>query len=351
MHEECVYSSRSSINTSKKSQDMSLDLEQFLTDYPVDEKSVVNISPSKDYGISKKHYQKFLTLNQEVKLDQVIAKGTNLATRLDEIGVPGGLALELGCGAGAGSRPIVSSGYFSRYLITDGSSDLAAITRESIESLGINASGSVSYATLLDSDLPQFPSSSVSAIFLFASLHHFIDWQETLRVCARVLEPGGIIFFTDPCLETNLILSTLFCAFESKYRAKHPFVRKRFFKPMHQLIAATKFRGNPHAPDKERFEDKHFFQIRDMYQFAQEEGLRFRHFPNANVGNFSVEGVPPKIPFRPFIRGILSNSQHFPDDLIEAFISEMEQPLDLLEYFWSAGQGPISQFTGIMQNG
>ncbi len=316
---------------------------EFISKFDRGDGDVISLSPSKDYIITPENYEKLLSNNRKVPAEHVRRCGQTLSARLAEKGVPGNVALEIGCGAGAGSRPLVASGYFSDHIITDASAELAGITRKSIESFDFMADSQVRYGTLLGEDLAMFPENSLSAIFMFATLHHFEDWREILRLSVRALEPGGIVFFTDPCLESNLILSNLFMAFESLYRMKKPDVEDAFFLPMRRLVNATKFRGNPHAEGKQNQEDKHFFRVKDLYSFAQSENVKFYCYPNSNVGNFNKEEMLPNVDFFSFMAILLSNSQHFSDELLEAFFGEMRPQLEFLEYFWAARTGACLQ--------
>ena len=53
--------------------------------------------------------------------------------------------------------------------------------------------------------------------------------------------------------------------------------------------------------------------------------------------------------FKTPIRRLLSETQHFPEELLEAFFREMAEPLALLEYFAGDARGPCSRFIGIIQ--
>lgn len=309
-----------------------------------------HFSESKDYHISKEHYEKFLAANTNTSIKSLLQVGNHINRKLNEFQVPkNGLAVEIGCGAGSGSRRIIASNYFDDYMITDASKELALITRSSIQSYPEFSDRSIKYGVMLGEDASTFPENSVCAFFLFATLHHFVDWRSHLRSLSRILRPGGIVFCIDPCYELSTTLSLLFMSFEQIVQAQGMHLDEASITPMQAFVAASQFRGNPFAENKDSQEDKHIFRLDALYRFAQEEDLRLYVFPNSGVGNFDEDGTPPKSDFETYIRRILIVSQHFTEDLCDTFFQVMRSQLEYLKYFWDAGQGPVCNFISIFQ--
>jgi len=116
---------------------------------------------------------------------------------------PGALALEVGCGRGAGAKMILSEFRPSHLHILDldivmmkkAKKHLSSKTENPVSSLVGNASS-----------LP-FSAGVFDAVFGFGFLHHVPDWRSALAEIARVLKSGGIYCIEEiyPALYQNFI--------------------------------------------------------------------------------------------------------------------------------------------------
>ena len=116
---------------------------------------------------------------------------------------PGAIALEVGCGRGAGAHLILKEFQLSRVYAMDldvrmvrKAQDYLALRREEQVRLFV---GNVFC-------LPLNPE-SLDAVFGFGVLHHVVDWRGALAEIARVLKPGGVYYIEElyPALYQNFL--------------------------------------------------------------------------------------------------------------------------------------------------
>jgi len=311
---------------------------------------IYRFSKSKKYNISEAAYSKFLSKTFDEK--SVKIQGQRLAAHLQKVGFArDGLAVELGCGSGRFSCPLVASNYFEGFLITDASEDLIIETKRRVSHVADLTGSNVSFGVMKGEDVEAFPVDSVQAYFMAAVLHHFVDWKGMLRALKRTLKPGGIIYFSDPCLDFSILMSVLFMSFLQTAKAKGLAVSAEGERHMKNFIGAAKIRGNPFAQGKERVEDKHIFRMADIYQFAQENDMRAFMYPNSTPMSFVSYGdcPPGSADFRKFIKVILTQSQHIPDWDCEIIYEQLNEQIDFLQYFYEVGRAPVCNFIGILQ--
>ena len=243
------------------------------------------------------------------------------------------------------------SHFFDDILITDAAEDLMFETRHRIKALKDADFEKIKFGVMLDRDLELLPEDSVQAVFLAATLHHFVDWKQILINIKRVLKKKGVIYFTDPCLEFSMAISTLLLSFKQVCKSNNYELNDEELRRINNFIGASKQRGNPFAPGKEKHEDKHFFKIADIYQFATDNSMYVCMFPDSSMGRLIPYGEtrPPSQEFSQQIRTILTRTQHFPESLVDEFIRVMKEPIEYLQYFWQVGRGPYSNFIAILQ--
>jgi SAM-dependent methyltransferase len=110
--------------------------------------------------------------------------------------VPGGRALEIGCGRGYGTKLILDK--FGARTVDAVDLDPAAVAaaRRRLAGYGERVRVAVGTATDLRAAL-QAEAGSYDAVFDFAIIHHVEDWRAALDEVARVLCPGGRFYFDE----------------------------------------------------------------------------------------------------------------------------------------------------------
>ncbi|HMK64987.1 MAG TPA: class I SAM-dependent methyltransferase, partial [Thermodesulfobacteriota bacterium] len=99
---------------------------------------------------------------------------------------PGFVALEVGCGRGAGAGLVLKEFKPSQIHALD--LDLQMLRKAQ----GYLSQEEKQKISLITGDACRLPlkSASVAAVFDFGALHHAVDWPSALREIARVLKPG-----------------------------------------------------------------------------------------------------------------------------------------------------------------
>jgi ubiquinone/menaquinone biosynthesis C-methylase UbiE len=116
---------------------------------------------------------------------------------------PGFVALEIGCGRGAGAGLILT--LFRPSLVHATDLDPEMLLRAK-DYLSPEKRRSISLCAADVSDLP-VRAGSLDAVFGFGVIHHALDWRRSLSEVARVLKPGGVYFMEElyPALYQNFI--------------------------------------------------------------------------------------------------------------------------------------------------
>ncbi len=109
--------------------------------------------------------------------------------------LPAGAAvLDMGCGRGTSARLILEifrparlvAFDFDAALIEQARRRLAPLLRDGVE------------VRVADATRLSFGDGEFDAAFEVAMLHHIPDWRAALREIARVLKPGGVLYFAEP---------------------------------------------------------------------------------------------------------------------------------------------------------
>jgi ubiquinone/menaquinone biosynthesis C-methylase UbiE len=116
---------------------------------------------------------------------------------------PGAVALEVGCGRGAGAGLILRE--FEPAVLQAMDLDIQMIQRAR-DYLSPKQRKRISFYVGDVMRLP-YKDQALDAVFGFGVLHHVPDWQSALLEIARVLKPGGAYFFEEiyPSLYQNFI--------------------------------------------------------------------------------------------------------------------------------------------------
>ncbi len=105
------------------------------------------------------------------------------------IELAGKVILDVGCGSGYSSQFIMEEVYpreLSAFDIIPG--EVAAARRRRL---------TVNFF-VADAARLELPDASFDAAFVFAVLHHMVEWRDAARELARVIRPGGILLIEEP---------------------------------------------------------------------------------------------------------------------------------------------------------
>lgn len=121
---------------------------------------------------------------------------------------PGGDALEVGCGNGAGALLIME--YFAPRSLAalDPDPAMLKLARKRL-------AGTVATVVEGDAQSLPYPDSSFDAVFNFGIIHHLEDWRKGLSEVARVLRPGGAFYIEE-------IFAGLYAGALLKHVVAHP---------------------------------------------------------------------------------------------------------------------------------
>jgi ubiquinone/menaquinone biosynthesis C-methylase UbiE len=110
--------------------------------------------------------------------------------------VPGGRALEIGCGSGYGIRLILDLFGAATVDAVDLDPRAVAMAQHRLAPYGQRVRIAAGSATDLSGALAA-SDASYDAVFDFAIIHHVEDWRAALREVARVIRPSGRFFFDE----------------------------------------------------------------------------------------------------------------------------------------------------------
>jgi ubiquinone/menaquinone biosynthesis C-methylase UbiE len=131
------------------------------------------------------------------------------AVRLLRMGgpMPGGRALELGCGRGVGTELVLDLFKADRVDAFDLDPRMVARARDRLRLRGSRAQTWVGDAAAIPT-----ASDTYDAVFDFGILHHVPDWRRALHEVKRVLKPGGVFYAEEALapLIDNAVMKKLF---------------------------------------------------------------------------------------------------------------------------------------------
>ncbi len=117
------------------------------------------------------------------------------------------LILELGCGFGSATIPILQLFPSARLIASELSVPMLSILKEIILKQNVNQN----YALIqLNAEEMDFIPNSIDMVIGAAILHHLFTPEKVIEQCYKVLKPGGIAIFFEPFEAGYAILSLIY---------------------------------------------------------------------------------------------------------------------------------------------
>ena len=257
-----------------------VDFHRFLAPHRNRETGIFEISPSRRF------------LHDETKYDDQyqlsafdVGPGQRLLDLLAEDGRPmEGPAVELGCGTGLLTAGLVASGKYRPLLITDPSTAFIDIVRRKLLLQG-SIPDEVMLGILNGENLGSLPSGLFSLITMRSVLHHFNDVEGFFAEAARLLAPGGVLTFYEPCADGFILMGALASLLPViAESAGSPLTKQQ--QHSIQLFLDTMIFYTRRDIDKSAGEDKHAFRFDLLSQLAHRNGLTLRFVPDETEGSF-----------------------------------------------------------------
>lgn len=303
--------------------------------------------------------------------DYIADERRGLLAMLDKVGADrSGPALEIGCGTGIFSRALARSGAYPEYLITDASLEFVRRTRNYVlhpfEGLPPLDEAQVRYGLLLEDGLDLLPGHGFSLVALRYVLHHILDWQGFIGATARLLRPGGVLTFEEPCVEGFLFQAALASflprlvemdatvgtrnGLDSRIRNvkralgirdKAAMDRESQLRAQVQRFVETIEFYTRSDLDKSHAEDKHLFRVSDVMRAGRAHGLQVDFFPNAGYDTLARAKPANDFEFE-FFHNLRTNFG-FGEGIVDIARKELAPQLALLRRVSDGGGGPFTK--------
>jgi SAM-dependent methyltransferase len=282
-----------------------------------------------------------------------------------------GPALEIGCGTGIFSRPLVNSDAYPGYLITDASLEFLRRTRAFVRKplpgrLPVDES-KVRYGLLGGEGMDLLPKGAFSMVALRYVLHHILHWEQFIGDAAKLLRPGGVLTFEEPCID-GFLLQALLVSFLPRLmeisaeeppaglrgrlqgvaraagivgRAPGAAAREQTFREQsRRFVEVIEFYARRDI-DKAAAEDKHLFRPAEVMRVGRAHGLDVEFFPNSGYDTMATS--TPTTDFEgEFFHNLRSNFG-FGEPIVDLARRELAPQLALMRRIMEGGGGPYTK--------
>lgn len=177
--------------------------------------------------------------------------------------------LDLGCAVGNSTASLEQAFPNAAIVASDLSPEMLRVTRERVQSDRV---------ALLQMNAEQMGLADDTFSFIFGRgiLHHLIDPKKTLAESRRVLRPGGVAIFQEPCKPGHRVIQELFALFLAHEKASDlpPAFRKMMHRTIYQFFLRISL--DKSLPEVQALEDKWIFSRAYLESASKEVG--FEHF-------------------------------------------------------------------------
>jgi len=276
---------------SQSARDNLMPLSAFLSDFPLRD-GLHFISEPRAFQHPEEDYDQQYGIDR-LQLDEFRREGEAIFGLCEEHGLrDSGPALEIGCGTGRLSVSLLLSGRMSEFLLTDPSPAFCAITARKLAALELLPRFSM--GVLSAEDMQRLPVAFFSLVILRSVLHHIIDIPEFFRQCARVLAPGGLLIFEEPCQEGYVLMGAMTQIIPDLLAARGVELSEAQQRRIQIFVDAMQFYARRDL-DKSQAEDKHLFRPDELMRIAGAAQMDLQFVPNRTLKelDFRREPLPP----------------------------------------------------------
>lgn len=247
-------------------------------------------------------------------------------------------SLELGCGTGLLSLGLIPDSPYPLTIITDPSPAFLRITRAKADATQLNQER-VCYAVLKGEELDRIPQSSLSLISMRATLHHVLDVNDFFRAASRVLVPGGVLAFQEPCVEGCLLMGALIQFLPAVAAGAGESLTTAQRSKVDDFANAMAFYSRRDV-DKSQAEDKHLFRADEVMVMGRRHGFEVNFDPNISFEFADLTPTPARRAFSHSFRSYARYCMSWDESMMSLFDRHIAPYSKLIDTASGGSSGP-----------
>ncbi len=282
---------------------------------------------------------------KQIDLQAYRNEGKVLLDLCEEFGFDASLpVLEIGCGTGRLSLALALSGHRGEILVTDPSPAFCRITAQKLSSLPPPVADT-KIGLLVAEDLFKLPKNAFSLIVLRSVLHHILDIPRFFADCSKLLAPGGLMLFEEPCYEGFLMMGIMTQFMPDILKAQGVTLSDKHLADIQIFADTMKFYARRDV-DKSTCEDKHLFRPDELMRISYECGMHLQLFPNRVFADIHHRNEPLDAKyFERFYYDYMKYALAWDQDLLDVFERYGKKYLDYFLQLMPAGAAPYTYGT------
>jgi SAM-dependent methyltransferase len=146
-------------------------------------------------------------------------------------------------------------------------------------------------AVLTAEDVSRLPEAAFAAIMLRSTLHHVLDVARFLADCSRILAPGGVLLFEEPCVEGYVLMGVIAQFLPSVLRSKGIALSAKHLADIRLFADSMLFYARRDL-DKSLAEDKHLFRPEEIGRICRGCNMQMEFFPNRRFDDIGDRDRP-----------------------------------------------------------